>query len=78
MKQEELETTFRMADTYQPFDLLRLSKDAFYDVIAQEFSANNDNINVSIEDANLEFDVETVEYCDYVYIKVEILEYTVL
>ena len=33
---------------------------------------------LSVEDANLEFDVDTVNYCSYVHIKVEILDYTVL
>ena len=46
MSTNDLVTTI---EGYEPFDLLRLSKDAFYDVVAQEFP------KLSILDINLSF-----------------------
>lgn len=74
---KKFKITFRMADTHEPFELLRLSKDAFYDKISEELSSLNDHIGVEVQDAELEFVVETVDCTDYVYIEVKVLDYSI-
>lgn len=68
-----VQTEFNMADTYQPFDLLRLSKDAFYEVIEEQFSAENENRDFSVHEAELEFVAEDTHN---VFIRVKVLDYT--
>lgn len=70
----EIVTSF-LIEGYEPDDLLRLSKDAFYDVIEQEFLKYNDNKHATITEAKLSFMVETVEYTDFVHIQVEVTDY---
>jgi len=70
-------TQFALADIYTPFELLRLSKDAFYEIIEEQMSNNNDGVNIEVTEAELEFEVKTVEYVDYVYIKATVIDYKV-
>ena len=50
---------------YEPFDLLRLSKDAFYDVVAEMFS------KIDISDMKLSFVIVDGE----ISIRIEITDY---
>ena len=50
---------------YEPFDLLRLSKDAFYDVVAEKFP------NIDISDMKLSF----VLVDDEISIRAEVTDY---
>jgi len=56
---------YTIIDGYEPFDLLRLSKDAFYDVVAEKFQ------NIEVLSMRLYF--ITVE--DEVLIEAEVFEY---
>ncbi len=49
---------------YEPFDLLRLSKDAFYDIVSEKFP------NIDISDMKLSFVLD-----DEIFIRAEITEY---
>jgi hypothetical protein len=59
---ENLETVI---EGYEPSDLLRLSKDAFYDVVNQYF------LNIEIIEMKLSFEIVNEE----VVIKAKIIEY---
>lgn len=74
---EKLETVFVLSKVYDPFDLLRLSKDAFYEVIEEEVSQNNDNIDVTVNEAELEFVVVPDNYVPHVCIQVKLIDYTI-
>ena len=50
---------------YEPFDLLRLSKDAFYDVVAEKFP------NIDISDMKLSFVLDD----DEIFIRAEVTDY---
>ncbi len=50
---------------YEPFDLLRLSKDAFYDVVAEKFP------NIDISDMKLLFVLDD----DEISIRAEVTDY---
>lgn len=50
---------------YEPFDLLRLSKDAFYDVVAEKFP------NIDISDMKLSFVLDD----DEISIRAEVTDY---
>lgn len=56
---------YTILDGYEPFDLLRLSKDAFYDVVAQQFP------NVEVIEMRLCF----IGVEDEVLIEVEVFDY---
>lgn len=56
---------YTIIEGYEPFDLLRLSKDAFYEVVSERFS--------NIEVINMHLFFITVE--DEVLIEVEVFEY---
>jgi len=69
--------TIFLIEGFEPFDLLHMSKDAFYQVIEQEFSKFNNNKALSVSNANLEFVSNRVEHSDFISIQVEILDYTI-
>ena len=50
---------------YEPFDLLRLSKDAFYDVVSEKFP------NIDISDMKLSFVLDD----DEISIRAEVTDY---
>ena len=56
---------YTILDGYEPFDLLRLSKDAFYEIVAEAFP--------TIEVINMRLFFITVE--DEVLIEAEVFEY---
>jgi hypothetical protein len=56
---------FTILDGYEPFDLLRLSRDAFYEVVSEKFQ------NIEVLDMRLSF--ITVE--DEVLIEAEVFDY---
>ncbi len=56
---------YTIIDGYEPFDLLRLSKDAFYDVVSEKFP------NIEVLDMRLFF----INVEDEVLIEAEVLEY---
>lgn len=56
---------YTIIDGYEPFDLLRLSKDAFYEIVAAQFP------NIEVLDMRLCF----ISVEDEVLIEVEVFEY---
>jgi len=56
---------YTIIDGYEPFDLLRLSKEAFYDVVAQHFP------NIEVIEMRLCF----ISVEDEVLIEVEVFDY---
>ena len=56
---------YTIIDGYEPFDLLRLSKDAFYEIVSERF--------LNIEVINMRLFFITVE--DEVLIEAEVFEY---
>ncbi len=56
---------YTILDGYEPFDLLRLSKDAFYEVVAEKF------LNIEVLDMRLCF----INVEDEVLIEAEVFEY---
>ena len=56
---------YTIIDGYEPFDLLRLSKEAFYDVVAQQFP------NIEVIEMRLCF----ISVEDEVLIEVEVFNY---
>jgi len=56
---------YTIIDGYEPFDLLRLSKDAFYEIVAAQFP------NIEVLDMHLCF----ISVEDEVLIEVEVFEY---
>ena len=65
MSSSKKELLVTVIDGYEPFDLLRLSKDAFFDVVKQDFP------NIEIIDMKLSFEMKGEE----VVIRAEIVEY---
>jgi len=56
---------YTIIDGYEPFDLLRLSKDAFYEIVAAQFP------NIEVLDMRLCF----ISVEDEVLIEAEVFEY---
>ena len=56
---------YTIIEGYEPFDLLRLSKDAFYEIVAAQFP------NIEVLDMHLCF----ISVEDEVLIEVEVFEY---
>ena len=56
---------YTILDGYEPFDLLRLSKDAFYELVAEKF------LNIEVLDMRLCF----INVEDEVLIEAEVFEY---
>jgi len=56
---------YTIIDGYEPFDLLRLSKDAFYEVVSEQFP------NIEVLDMRLCF----INVEDEVLIEAEVFEY---
>ncbi len=50
---------------YEPFDLLHLSKDAFYDIVSEKFP------NIDISDMKLSFVLDD----DEIFIRAEVTDY---
>jgi len=65
MSSSKKELLVTVIEGYEPFDLLRLSKDAFFDVVKQDFP------NIEIIDMKLSFEMKGEE----VVIRAEIVEY---
>ena len=70
-------TNFRLTESYEPNDLLKLNNDAFFKIIEQDMALMNNGVNIEVLDADIEFETETVNYADYVYIRVNVTKYEV-
>lgn len=60
---------------FEPKDLLRLSNDAFYEVIDENFSKRNGGVSIEVLDAELSFVTSIEADNDEVYIRVDIKEF---
>jgi len=60
---------------FEPWDLLRLEKDAFYDVIDEKLSEANGNIYIEVKEAELAFVYD--KNTDEVAIKATAIDYTI-